>query len=169
MVRQRKLDWRTVLVASILIAAIMGTLGYIWVSNDVIARINFQIAQASRSISRGTYYSNITFSLNVTVSSSDPVFPINMTRPFFVLTVEPPFYFFGDATPQFHPRTPRQQLDYSLTFTRSMDPTATDYLMNRTSNSVDLEMYALASAGFSQLQIFRDNCGVLGMTLTKCG
>ncbi len=143
------------MVASILIAVICGTFGYIWVSNDVIARISFQITQASRSVSAGVYFSNITFSLEVTVSSSDPVILINMTRPFFALTVEPPFHFFGDAVPQYLPRTPRQQLVYSLTFVKSTEPTETDDIMNRTSNALQIEMYGLASAGFSQLQISR--------------
>ncbi len=141
-------------MAIVLIITIIGTLGYILVSNDVIAKISFRVTQASRMISRGSYFSNITFDLTIIVNSSDIAFPLNMTRPVFVLTVEPPFYFFGDATIQKAPIKPSHQLSYSLAFIKSTDPVQTDNIMNK-SNELEIEMYGLASAGFSQLQISR--------------
>ncbi len=149
--RNRRHNLMILGLAVLLVSPIAVTISDFALGTDVVSRIGIEITHGSRHLSSGVYFSNISFIFDVRVSSADPIFLINVTHPFFELTVEG--YSAGFSLPQNLLPTPRSALYYTLNFTLVSDPTLTDYVMQSKANNLELSMSGLASASFYQHHI----------------
>ncbi len=148
----RRHNLMTVVSVVLLISPISLTMLDFVVAADVISGMGIEILQGTRHLSSGVYLSNITFTLDVRVSSADPIFSINITDPLFELTVDG--YDAGFFFPQNLISVPLHNLYYSLKFTLGTDPALTDYIMSSRANNLELAMSGLASASFYRHFVF---------------